>query len=70
MAKQTIHPSITVDRVLAAAEEEMFGTENPGFCLACGEEQGECEPDAKNYPCEECGANKVVGAALLLQMIA
>lgn len=58
-----MHNSITIDRVLEAAEAEMFGTENPGFCLACGADHSACEPDARNYECEECGEWMVFGAA-------
>ena len=39
-----------------------------GFCLACGNVQDYCEPDAKNYKCEDCGAPKVNGAAELALM--
>jgi len=39
-----------------------------GFCLACGEEQGSVEPDARKYNCESCGAPKVYGAEELLVM--
>jgi hypothetical protein len=60
------HPSITRDRLMAAVEAEMFGTENPGFCLICGEEAMDCEPDARNYTCESCGAEQVFGAEELL----
>jgi hypothetical protein len=62
-----IHESLTVDRVLDAAQRQMFGTDNPGFCTACGNEQEGCEPDARNYTCEECGESKVFGAAELMQ---
>jgi len=34
-----------------------------GFCIACGEEQDGCEPDAANYECECCGERQVFGAA-------
>ena len=61
-----IHESLTIDRVMAAAESEMFGTDNPGFCIACGEEADGCEPDARGYECECCGARKVYGAQELL----
>lgn len=44
------------------------GTDNPGFCLSCGNEQDGCEPDARNYECEECGARKVFGAEEILMM--
>jgi len=30
-----------------------------GICTACGEEAGDVEPDAENYPCEWCGENAV-----------
>ncbi len=64
-----MHKSITEDRVLDAVEREMFGIENPGFCLACGEEVDGCAPDARNYECECCGEKEVFGAAEVLFMI-
>jgi hypothetical protein len=60
MAK--MHPSITIDRVAEACERQQTGLDNPGFCLACGEEAEGCEPDARNYECESCGEMKVFGA--------
>lgn len=53
----------TQSQVLKAAKSEMFGTENPGFCISCGAEADGCEPDASNYECEECGERQVFGAA-------
>ncbi len=64
-----IHSSITTERVMQAAEAEMFGLDNPGFCLACGDDADGCEPDARNYECESCGAPQVFGAAEVLMMI-
>lgn len=64
-----MHKSITRERVCEAVEREMFGTDNPGFCLACGEEQEGCEPDAENYECEACGERKVWGAAQVLLLL-
>lgn len=61
---------LTVDAVIDAAKREMFGTDNPGFCLACGNEREGCEPDARNYECESCGEKKVFGAAEIVMMIA
>ena len=61
MAKK-MHPSITLERVMEAAERQMTGLDNPGFCLACGEEQEGCEPDARKYECEHCGEHQVYGA--------
>lgn len=65
----TFHESITADRVCAAVEESMFGTENPGFCLACGADAEGCEPDAEQYECAECGRMQVYGAGLVLMMV-
>lgn len=42
--------------------------ESQGFCLACGEVQEGCEPDADKYVCDCCGAPKVYGAAQLVIM--
>jgi hypothetical protein len=39
-----------------------------GFCLACGHEQGCCEPDARRYECEACGEKQVYGASELVFM--
>ena len=56
------------ERVMEAAQESMFGDENVGFCLACGEEAYGVEPDAREYECEYCGAHKVYGAEECLIM--
>jgi predicted amidophosphoribosyltransferase len=61
-----IHPSVTLDRVCDMAEQEMFGTENPGICISCGEDADGCEPDARQYKCESCGQHAVYGPAELL----
>ncbi len=39
-----------------------------GFCTACGAEKDCCEPDAREYQCDECGAFKVYGAEELVMM--
>jgi hypothetical protein len=44
----------------------MTGLDNPGLCIMCGHEQDGCEPDARNYTCEACGAEQVFGADELL----
>lgn len=62
------HPSITEDRVLDACERHMSTLDNPGFCLACGEDAEGCEPDARGYRCEYCGQRKVYGAEECLLM--
>lgn len=55
---------VTLDQILAAVEAD----DNIGICLACGEEQFGCEPDARKYECESCGQSKVYGAEELLIM--
>jgi len=61
-----MHESITVDRVVEAIEESNFGLTNPGFCKACGADADGCEPDARNYNCEECGEAQVFGAEVFM----
>ena len=62
-------PAPTIERILDAVQRQMEGTDNPGFCLACGEEVDGCEPDARSYDCASCGAEgKVFGAEELLLM--
>jgi hypothetical protein len=51
---------------LEEIEEAM--ADNIGFCTACGAERDCCEPDAREYECEECGALKVHGAEELVMM--
>ena len=66
---KNIHPSITKERLHNAVEEQMFGTENPGFCISCGDYHDGCEPDAENYPCYGCGKKKVFAAEALLMRV-
>jgi hypothetical protein len=54
---------LDMDRVIAAAENE---EEYLGFCIACGAEAYDVEPDARRYECDDCGANKVYGAQEIL----
>lgn len=39
-----------------------------GFCTACGASKDCCEPDAREYECDDCGQFKVYGAEELLIM--
>lgn len=65
-----LHPTLTPDRILEAAERGMAGLDNPGFCTACGAEAQDVEPDARRYVCETCGAPAVYGAEELALMVA
>lgn len=55
---------IDTDALIEAIESEEY----LGYCITCGEEQGGCEPDARNYKCESCNENTVFGAEELLIM--
>ena len=59
---------IDPDELLRAVEESTFGLASTGFCLECGEEHQGCEPDARNYLCDNCGETKVFGAMECLLM--
>jgi hypothetical protein len=64
------HPSITIDRVIEAAECQQLSLDDPGFCTACDQDADGCEPDARKYKCESCGEQAVYGAQELLLMMA
>jgi hypothetical protein len=67
MATTTKRAKVSLDQVLAAVEAD----DCLGFCVACGAEAYGCEPDARAYLCESCGAQEVFGAEeLLLHMAA
>ena len=53
---------IDMERIIEAVEAD----DNLGFCVACGEEADSCEPDARGYECESCGARAVYGAEELM----
>ena len=39
-----------------------------GYCISCGAEGCELEPDARNYVCEQCGESQVFGTEELMMM--
>lgn len=61
-----IHKSLTQKRIIDACERRMTTLDNPGFCLACGNEADSCEPDAAGYECEACGEPEVYGSDEIL----
>lgn len=64
-----IHESITLERVMDACERRTTTLDNPGFCIACGEEAEGVEPDAHKYTCEYCGEKQVYGSDELALMM-
>ena len=57
-------PEVSVDQILSAAQRD----DNTGICVCCGHEQGETEPDARQYWCQnpDCRTNGVFGAEELI----
>lgn len=53
---------ISQTRIMRAVESG----ESIGFCKECGHSQDGCEPDARGYKCESCGAMEVYGAEEML----
>lgn len=51
---------------LEEIEEMMENYE--GACIVCGEVRECCEPDAREYECDNCGGDTVYGAEELLMM--
>ena len=47
-----------------------FLGQDMGFCVGCGAERYNIEPDAHEFPCESCGHNRVYGAEEILLYIA
>lgn len=42
--------------------------DNAGMCVACGDFQDGCEPDAREYKCDSCGERRVYGLEELVLM--
>lgn len=57
---------ISLNQIVDAVEGEAY----LGFCVLCGTEHDEVEPDAEHYLCEECGTETVFGAGQIALRIA
>ena len=64
-----MHESLTAERIAESCERRFTNLDNPGFCIACGQDADCCEPDAREYECEYCGEHAVYGAEELLFQI-
>lgn len=62
LSREHWHKSLTDEVITEAVGRGMTSLDSPGFCIICGNEQGACEPDARFYRCEACGAEQVFGA--------
>ena len=62
MAKTERKLMFTLEQIQAADDDQA------GFCLACGNMQFNCEPDARHRTCEACGERRVFGASELVFM--
>lgn len=49
-------------RSFTLAEIQEASHNQEGFCIECGALRDCCEPDAREYECEECGRHAVYGA--------
>ena len=70
LTKKIMKPKfVKITISFAEMNEIVFGNNyGAGFCRSCVEEQGGCEPDARNYECECCGERQVFGAEELLMI--
>lgn len=55
-------------RTFTLAQVEEASADDYGLCLACGESQEGCEPDARKYLCDNCGQHQVYGAEEIVLM--
>lgn len=63
-----LHESVTEERILDGCRKSLFGMEDDGICIACGEDAMHVEPDAEKYKCESCGEPAVYGCEQMLLM--
>ena len=57
---------VDIDEVIECA----YSDDYVGFCLECGHQHFEVEPDARKYKCENCGELSVYGCQEILMMTA
>ncbi len=57
-----VHPEVTFKAIMETIEDH----DHPGVCIACGAAADSVEPDAANYPCDDCGRNCVYGTEELV----
>ena len=66
MSEKILGP--VAEHTFTLEEYEEAATSNAGYCVVCGAWRDCCEPDARRYKCDECGAEACYGADELLLM--
>jgi hypothetical protein len=61
-------PALAKLREFSRAQIRQAMDDQSGFCTNCGAEQKGCEPDAREYKCDDCEQSKVYGAVELALM--
>lgn len=51
---------------LSEGEYRDFLNQSIGICMECGELRDMCEPDARQYKCDVCGALRAYGVEVLM----
>lgn len=59
----------THDGLLDALNKYAGDSVVPGICVECGATGHECEPDAHDNYCDECGENRVKSLLVLCNLI-
>ena len=63
---QAIADEVNGGDVLAAIDEAVMDSVNPGACRQCGAvHYDSCEPDMRDGPCDECGSAQVASILVL-----
>lgn len=70
MTKLPMTKEELLDLAVALVEASQTDLSNPGICLACGQIDNHCEPDARKYTCDFCEEKMVYGAQEVLIMFA
>jgi hypothetical protein len=52
----------TPAQLVQTAMHHLEDDDNVGVCVECGASKYNCEPDARKYKCDDCGAFAVYGA--------
>ncbi len=51
---------------MSAGEYRAYVNDSYGFCLSCGAEHSQIEPDAEGYSCDSCEEPEVMGIENML----